>query len=97
MTQFQLNDDDVVSIDPEVCVMPSRTMRITEIPEGFKELFQSSGGEAALDILSAWLGEGVECEFLRASTGGGWQTGRIRVRFEIIPDVPEFAEPQTED
>jgi hypothetical protein len=42
--------------------------------------------------------EGIECEFLKASTGGGWQKGKIRVRefslhLEFVPDVPDEPEP----
>ena len=96
MSNFQLNDDDVVSIDPKVCPMPSRTMRISEMPEGFKKIIQPAAvavaGGITHDMLNAWLNQGIECEFLRASTGGGWQTGKIRVRFEFIPDVPDPAD-----
>ncbi len=37
----------------------------------------------------AWFEEGVECEFLNVREGKGWQTGKIRIRFEFIPDVIE--------
>jgi|SRR3569832_191398 len=87
--------DDVVSIDPQMCLMASQTTRISELPQGFKELFQSNNGEFASDVLSTWIEEGVECEFLRASTGGGWQTGKIRIRFEFVPDVPDSEESQS--
>lgn len=87
-----MNDDDVVSIDPKVCPMPSRTMRISEMPEGFKKIINPAIGGITHDTLNSWLNQGIECEFLRASTGGGWQTGKIRVRFEFIPDVPDPAD-----
>jgi hypothetical protein len=90
--------DDVVSIDPEICLMASQTMRISELPQNFKELFQSTSKEAASDVLSAWIEEGVDCEFLSSSEGGGWQTGKIRIRFEFVPDVcdPQESQPNPE-
>ncbi len=87
--KIEPHNDDVVSIDPDACLMPSQTMRVSELPRCLKELFQSLPGDSVIDILSVWLEEGVECEFLRASTGGGWQTGKFRIRFEFIPDVPD--------
>jgi hypothetical protein len=91
--KIEPHKDDVVSIDPEICLMSYQTMKVSELPQNFKELFQSTSVEVASDVLSAWVDEGVECEFLRASTGGGWQTGKIRIRFEFIPDVSNPDEP----
>jgi len=46
-----------------------------------------------LNALSAsvptWIEDGVECQFLKAQEGGGWKKGKIRLRVEIVPDVPE--------
>jgi hypothetical protein len=93
--KIEPHGDDVVSMEPDKTLMRSRTLKISELPQGFKELLLSSVEDSAFDLLDAWLNEGVECEFLRASTGGGWQTGKIRIRFEFVPDVPDSEESQS--
>ncbi|MGF1989106.1 MAG: KGK domain-containing protein [Nostoc sp. ZfuVER08] len=40
-----------------------------------------------LKPFSAWIGKGVACKVLLVK-GGGWQKGKIRIRFEFIPDSP---------
>jgi hypothetical protein len=80
---FEPHADDVVSMSPNKSLLGLETVRVKQLAERMKQLL---GGHSVAD---SWLGEGAECEFLRASDGGGWQKGKIRIRFEINPDVLE--------
>ncbi|NEU76962.1 hypothetical protein PI95_031815 [Hassallia byssoidea VB512170] len=40
-----------------------------------------------------WLSSGVDCEVLLVN-GGKWRKGKIRLRFEFVPN--ELAQPQSE-
>lgn len=37
------------------------------------------------DEAEAWAANGVNCKVL-LTQGGGWQKGKIRIRFEFVPD-----------
>ena len=37
------------------------------------------------DKAEAWAANGVNCKLLLAE-GGGWQKGKIRIRFEFVPE-----------
>lgn len=45
--------------------------------------------------ISSDLVSGVPCKFLKTS-GGGWKTGKFRIRLEFIPDPePEAIKPKS--
>lgn len=86
MNEFEPHNDDVLSVSSAALTpVNNQTLRFSQLVEAFKNLYTS---------YQAFYGEGIECEFLGTSGGNGWQTGKIRVRFEFIPDVP--AEPEVE-
>jgi hypothetical protein len=76
MSNFQLNDDDVVSMESNWSVIGSNLFKLGWLKNGLEHLNGS---------LKKWLGEGVECELLSAY-GGGWLKGKMRLRLEFIPD-----------
>ena len=88
--KIEPHDDDVVHMEAQMGLTGEQTVKISQLVQNLRDRIKNP-------TLDVWLNKGVECEFLRASEGGGWQTGKIRIRFEFIPDVPEFAEQQTED
>ncbi len=78
-------------LQPIHSLIAARISRFNTIDQALKDKLRSS-------ISSDWFEEGIECEFLKASTGGGWQKGKIRVRefslhLEFVPDVPDEPEP----
>jgi hypothetical protein len=88
MSTSELDGDDVVSMSlgPSNFIA-TKTFRVNEIDQRLKDKLNSS-------ISNDWFKEGVECESLKASTGGGWQKGKIRIReicihFEFVSDEPE--------
>jgi hypothetical protein len=94
MSTVEPDGDDVVSMLPIHNLIGDRISRFNTIDQALKNQLRSS-------ISSNWFKEGIECEFLKASTGGGWQKGKIRVRefflrLEFVPDVPDEPEPSTE-
>lgn len=81
---FQLNGDDVVSMEADASIIGTQTFRVSQFTQNLRKRLGASA-------LESWFGEGIECELLIASRGGGWQTGKIRIRVEFIPDVPEVS------
>jgi hypothetical protein len=86
MSEFYLNPDDVVSMDePAVSLLGyhSPTFRIDQLQKTFKEILGNNS------VTQIWIGDGAGCQLLSASTGRGWKKGKIRIRFEFVPDEPE--------
>lgn len=81
MNGFEPHGDDVLSVSSApLTPVNNQTLKVSQLIEAFKGLQNSA--------YRTWYEEGIECEFLGTSGGTGWQTGKIRVRFEFIPDVP---------
>jgi len=74
-----LDDNDVVSMDANRSLLGTQTFKVVQFARGFSDRFGSS-------VMDGWLGEGVECEILRVREG--WRKGKIRIRFEFVPDEP---------
>jgi hypothetical protein len=87
MSNFQLNDDDVVSMKSDWSVINSNLFKLGWFKNGLERLNTHLG---------KWLGEGVECELLSAY-GGGWLKGKMHLRLEFIPDEPEPSNPEQTD
>jgi hypothetical protein len=91
MNRFEPSDDDVVSIDPNLNIVKNNpTVRVSQLVKVLKEYLTNYSVPAT--VAETWLGEGAECELLTAFTGQGWQTGKIRIRFEFVPDVLDIPE-----
>ena len=88
--KFEPHNDDVVHLEAALSLTGNKTSKVSQLAQNLKDRV---GNPSLID----WFDQGAECEFLRASEGGGWQTGRIRIRFEFIPDAPEIVEPQVKD
>jgi hypothetical protein len=85
MNGFEPSRDDVVLLDlKDSLIRGVPTHSINQLLNALQE---------QLNALSAsvptWIEDGVECQFLKAQEGGGWKKGKIRLRVEIVPDVPE--------
>lgn len=74
-----LDGNDVVSMDANRSLLGTQTFKISQFAKGFSDRFGSS-------VMNNWLDEGVECEVLKV--GEGWRNGKIRIRFEFVPDEP---------
>ena len=83
--KIEPHDDDVVHLDSNMSLIGNKTAKISQLAQNLKDRVENPS-------LSDWFDKGVVCEFLRATEGGGWQTGKIRIRFEFIPDVPDPAD-----
>jgi|GEM_PF-2667475 len=84
---FEPQSDDAVLMDSNKSLTGAKISRVKDIDQGFKDRLKSS---ASAD----WFNQGIGCELLNATTGGGWQKGKIRIRevclhFEFVPDEPE--------
>ncbi|MBW4549050.1 MAG: hypothetical protein KME25_32295 [Symplocastrum torsivum CPER-KK1] len=85
MSEFYLDPDDVISMkQQESLVGNNATFKIDQLEKRFRDMMGGTN-----PTTQGWMRDGVECEFLSASTGKGWQKGKIRVRFEFVPDEPE--------
>lgn len=84
---FQVSDDDVVSMQSNWSYLGTPTFKLGQFGKAIAEHLGNS-------VLPKWFGEGVECELL-LTTGGGWQKGKIRVRFEFVPDAVEEENTET--
>lgn len=85
MGKFDLSSDDVVSsMEPEWELMKSPTFKIEQV----QRVLAIQGR-----VPGDWLSEqGVKCEVLSVSQGGGWRKGKVRIRFEFVEDEPQPAE-----
>lgn len=72
-----INNNDVVCLDPALSLIGLETFKISQLPTGLKERW----GTGAIE---QWIVQGVPCELLKP--GGGWQSGKIHIRFEFVLD-----------
>ena len=78
-----LSSDDVVSVEQD-SISSSQTSTIRELMQRLgRMIYEACDGKRT----GGWTENGVSCKFL-SSQGGGWQKGKIRIRFEFIPDNP---------
>ncbi|TAF07407.1 MAG: hypothetical protein EAZ77_09885 [Nostocales cyanobacterium] len=92
MKGFNLDDNDVVKLDSSENPAETTTSTHNEVMQAIwvavryrlKEWRRTND----LGSFSRIFFHGVHGQVLRAS-GGGWQSGVIRVRLEFIPDEPE--------
>ncbi|GAX37880.1 KGK domain-containing protein [Nodularia sp. NIES-3585] len=76
---MDLQDSDVIHMESSKNLGAGSTSRIGEIRQVIKNLFSYS---------PSWISDdGVQCELLRE--GRRWQSGRIRLRLEFVPDEEE--------
>ena len=78
MSNFQLNDDDVVSMEASYAFTKTATSQVSELRQALLQ---------HLSDFRIWIKSGVPCRVLKG-TGGGWQAGKIYLRLEFIPDEP---------
>jgi len=85
MSGFEPSRDDVVMLDvKESLVRGVPTHRINQLLTTLEEHLKPLSTSA-----SNWIGDGVNCQFLKAQEVGGWKKGKMRLRVEIVPDEPE--------
>jgi hypothetical protein len=79
-----LSDEDVVSVENNPLIDAVKTSTIRELTEKLKSLI-ACNHHSLMDKGLKWTHNGVDCKILSVK-GGGWQKGKIKVRFEFIPD-----------
>lgn len=79
MNEFQLDDNDVVSMPQVFSFTKTDIFKIGVLKQALREHLKG--------FTPSWIDEGVPCEILK-TTGGGWQKGKFRLRWEFIPDEP---------
>lgn len=89
MNKFNLNDDDVVSMDAGASLNRTSTSTCEELISRLQGYIRGNLGDV---IASDWCNDGVICRILQVK-GGGWQTGKVRIRIEFIPDQPTDISP----
>lgn len=90
--KIEPNEDDVLYLEPGVNPVRNHTITIAQLIQAIKTQFQPTLSSSPASTAEAWFKDGIECEFLDASAGGGWQKGKIRLRLEFVrsePDPPE--------
>lgn len=83
MNKIEPDDNDVLSMSKH-SMISTDTFKFSQFIKWFTSVFSSSS-------MPHWLGEGAECELLQPGSPNGWVKGKIRIRFEFIPDKPEEA------
>lgn len=89
MDKFNLNNDDVISMDASASLANTSTSTCEELITTLQGILHYHLGT---DAASNWSNDGVNCRVLQIK-GGGWQTGKVRVRIEFIPDKPTDTSP----
>lgn len=84
MTDFQLNSDDVVSMNSQYSLGAGSIFKFVSLKQAFKNHLGSYAPQ--------WLDDGIECEILTTS-GGGWRKAKMRLRVEIVLDEPDEPTP----
>ncbi len=86
MTDFQLNDDDVI-----LMASPSNSFAKVEVCK-FSKLKSELQNHlsSASPLTMQYVQDGKVCQVLK-TTGGGWRKGHMRLRLELefVPDEPE--------
>ena len=77
--QFPFNDDDVISMAPDITGNTGQILRIQNFRQAMRKNLNNYAHQ--------WLDQGIECEIL-STDGGGWQKGRVYLRLEFIPNTP---------
>ncbi|MEH2207494.1 MAG: KGK domain-containing protein [Nostoc sp.] len=89
--QIFLSDEDVVSMAQDANLTGASTSTGEELMQRLKYLVYRNSNLQE-DKASDWLVNGANCKLLLAQ-GGGWQKGKIRIRFEFVPDKPTPTKP----
>lgn len=84
MESFELNNNDVVSMDVAKSLVSCSTFKAEEAASKMKSKFSMNNGALMLEA-HYFTEQGVKCELLKAD-GKGWRKGRVRFRLEFIPD-----------
>ena len=82
MSQFNLNDDDVIHIDSGSGLVGAPTFRVVQTKRRIAEATHCLGPN-----IERWAKDGVRCEILRP--GENWRRGKVRLQVEFIPDEPD--------
>lgn len=78
MSETVLDDNDVVCMEVGQNFAKTSTSKLKEIRQAMIRDFLANYGN--------WLGDGIYCQVLQP--GKDWQTGKIRLRIEFIPNNP---------
>jgi KGK domain len=76
---IQISEIDVISFVESVPLSLSQTVKFTEFIEKLKTRALN------YEIDQSLINEGVECELLQPGSQG-WKKGKIKIRFEFVPD-----------
>jgi hypothetical protein len=82
MIEFELNDDDVVHMEPGQSMLSTSTFKVGQFKRHFRSCKSALG-----PAIEEWVSEGIRCEILRP--GEGWQKGKVRLQVQFIPDEPD--------
>lgn len=83
MNTIQPDRHDVVQMEPNHSLVGNRTFTSVQFYLALRKLLVNTQKD------QEWVEEGVDCYFLDASAGGGWQKGKMRLRLEFVPDELE--------
>jgi hypothetical protein len=77
--------DDVVTI---IVDGDDKTLKVRELPKTVTAMITEGDTATSVveDVLETLLKEGLYCEYLNSGSGGGWKKGKIRLRFEFVPN-----------
>jgi hypothetical protein len=85
MSNFQLDDDDVVSIaNPNQSFAGTELCTVSKLNASLRIHLSNVS-----PLTMQYVQDGKQCKVLK-TTGGGWQKGTMRIRLELefIPDEP---------
>ncbi len=99
---MKLQHNEIVSLDEDSLpiLIPQPTFKVSELLNALiwrirdhDYICKNAANERKRDIqeIHDWCNEGMKCEVLTCD-GKGWQTGKVRLTLEFIPDEPEVEE-----
>jgi KGK domain len=87
-----LYNDEVLFVDRGRVLMSNPTFKVSEFLDALAELVSDREPEWSEDN-EGWFSDGLSCEVLRFN-GGGWQRGKVRIRLEFLPGMPQQQLPE---
>ncbi len=90
MNSFEPERDDAVCMrDTGKSPVNNLTFLVDQLIGEFTSAIARNLRNSDSITAKAWFEDGVECEIVDVSAGGGWKKGKIRLRLEFVPDEPE--------
>lgn len=90
MDEFEvLRNDEVLHVRSGRILMRNPTFKASELLDALAQLISEQDSQWTEEQEDWFTDRGLSCEVLRVGNAG-WQRGRVRIRFEFIPERPKL-------